>query len=125
MVNPRRAAYLTVNSSLEFLNRVLPPEFTTRNAWVDEEILRTEVLIADELPHDHRPDERFMASRLQVPNELRLRITNSIRRNPKSSLVATDMNGKPLVGLVNFAPGSEELEDSAGYYSCAVMSFGI
>ncbi|KAI2616061.1 platelet-activating factor acetylhydrolase, isoform II-domain-containing protein [Hypoxylon sp. NC1633] len=107
LVNPRRAMYLTVNSCLEFLNRVLPPEFTSGSDWVDEGILRTEVVVADELPHDYRPSDKWMASRLRIPNELRLRIAYWIRRHSKSSGIATDVKGRPLVGLVDFAPGSE------------------
>ncbi|KAI1103424.1 platelet-activating factor acetylhydrolase, isoform II-domain-containing protein [Jackrogersella minutella] len=107
MVNPRRVIYLTVNSSLEFLNRVLPPEFTTRNAWVDEGILQTKVLVTDELPGEHRPGDRWTASRLRINNELWLRTTNWFRRRFKTSTVVTDVKGKPLIGLMNFAPGSE------------------
>ncbi|KAI1771772.1 platelet-activating factor acetylhydrolase, isoform II-domain-containing protein [Hypoxylon cercidicola] len=106
MVNPRRAMYLTVNSSLEFLNRVLPPEVTRGNDWMDEGLLRTKPL--NELPRDHRPDDKFMASRLKIPNELRLRARNWLPRKPKMPVVATDIRGKPLIGLVNFiAPGDE------------------
>ncbi|KAI1384148.1 platelet-activating factor acetylhydrolase [Hypoxylon trugodes] len=107
MVNPRRAVYLTVNSSLEFLNRALPPEYTTGNCWVDEGILQTKLLLAKELPHMHRPDDKWMASRLRIPNELWLRITRWFRRTPKTAMVATDINGKPLVGLMSFELGSE------------------
>ncbi|KAI2469310.1 platelet-activating factor acetylhydrolase, isoform II-domain-containing protein [Annulohypoxylon bovei var. microspora] len=107
MVNPRRAVYLTVNSSLEFLSRVLPPEFTTGNAWINEGILQTEVLVTDKLPLEHRPNDKWTASRLRIPNELWLRTTQWIRRRSKASTVATDRKGKPLIGLANYAPGSE------------------
>ncbi|OTB05102.1 hypothetical protein M426DRAFT_22209 [Hypoxylon sp. CI-4A] len=108
MVNPRRAVYLTANSSLEFLRQVMPPEFTAGNVWVDEGILQTETLIANELPRDHQPDDKWIASHLRVPNETRLRIAKGIRRrNPKASTVATDINGKPLFGLVDIPLGSE------------------
>ncbi|KAI0137556.1 platelet-activating factor acetylhydrolase [Hypoxylon sp. NC0597] len=107
MVNPRRAVHLTVNSSLEFLNRVLPPEITARNGWINEEILQTKMIVADELPRKYRPDDRWMAARLRIPNELQLRIAHWFRRKPKASMVATDIKGKPLTGLVDFARGSE------------------
>ncbi|KAI1464144.1 platelet-activating factor acetylhydrolase, isoform II-domain-containing protein [Daldinia caldariorum] len=107
MVNPKRAVGLTVNSSLEFLTRVLPLELTAGNSWIDEGILRTKVLVADELPHEHRPDSKWMASRLRIPNELRTRTSNWFRRKAKASAVATDIKGKPLIGLVNFPLGSE------------------
>ncbi|KAI1798760.1 platelet-activating factor acetylhydrolase, isoform II-domain-containing protein [Daldinia bambusicola] len=107
MVNPKRAVGLTVNSSLEFLTQVLPPEFTAGNSWIDEGILRTKVLTTDKLPHEHRPDSKWMAARLRIPKELRIRTTNWFRRKAKVSAVATDTKGKPLIGLVNFPLGSE------------------
>ncbi|KAI2626072.1 platelet-activating factor acetylhydrolase, isoform II-domain-containing protein [Hypomontagnella submonticulosa] len=107
MVNPRRAVYLTVNSSLEFLSQVLPPDFTAGNTWMNEGILRTKVLVADEVPRDHSPNDKWMASRLRIPNELWLRITNYFRRKPKTTIIATDIKGRPLIGLMNFALGSE------------------
>ncbi|KAI0843936.1 platelet-activating factor acetylhydrolase, isoform II-domain-containing protein [Daldinia vernicosa] len=106
MVNPKRAVALTVNSSLEFLSRVLPPALTLGNAWVNEGILKTKVLIAGELPREHQPDGKLIASRLRIFNELRIRTVNWVRREPKES-VATYIKGRPLIGLVNFPLGSE------------------
>ncbi|KAI0169831.1 platelet-activating factor acetylhydrolase, isoform II-domain-containing protein [Hypoxylon sp. FL1284] len=107
IINPRRAVYLIVNASLEFLGRVLPSEATRENAWVDEGILQTKLFSAEELPRDYKPDDKFIASRLMIPHELQLRTSNWFRRKPKASAVATDGDGKPLLGLVNFAPGDE------------------
>ncbi|KAI1209664.1 platelet-activating factor acetylhydrolase [Annulohypoxylon truncatum] len=107
MVNPRRAVYLTVNSSLEFLSRALPPESIIGNAWVNEGILETKLLTEDELPLGHRPNDKWTASRLRIPNELWLRTTHWVRRKYQASTVATDLKGKPLTGLANYAPGSE------------------
>ncbi|KAI6089232.1 platelet-activating factor acetylhydrolase, isoform II-domain-containing protein [Hypoxylon rubiginosum] len=106
VVHPRRALYLTVNSSLEFLSRVLPPEHTSGNAWVDEGILRTKPY-AEELPRDYRPDDKWMASRLRIPNEFKLRVKKRLQRKPEPSTVAYDTRGKPLIGLVRYAPGNE------------------
>ncbi|KAI4864882.1 platelet-activating factor acetylhydrolase, isoform II-domain-containing protein [Hypoxylon rubiginosum] len=106
VVNPRRAVYLTVNSSLEFLSRVLPPECTSGNVWMDEGILRTKPYTT-ELPRDYRPNDKFMASRLRIPHEFRLRTGNWLRRKSRVSEVATDIKGKPLTGLVNYARGNE------------------
>ncbi|KAH9997178.1 platelet-activating factor acetylhydrolase [Xylariaceae sp. FL0662B] len=107
IVNPRRAVYLTVNSSLEFLKRVLPPEHTIGNTWIDEGILKTEEHIGEDLPRDHRPSDKWTAARLKIPNELRLRFTSLFGRKPKAPEVATDVNGNALLGVVNFAPGNE------------------
>jgi platelet-activating factor acetylhydrolase len=107
IVNPRRAVYLTVNSCFEFLKRVLPPEQTLGNNWPDEGILSTKYLDIDELPNDYKPNEKWMAARLKIPNESRLRLKLWFGRKPKAPKVATDIHGKPLVGIVAFAPGNE------------------
>ncbi|KAI5865859.1 platelet-activating factor acetylhydrolase, isoform II-domain-containing protein [Durotheca rogersii] len=107
LVNPRRAVYLTVNASLEFLNRILPPEFTVRCGWADEGILRTKTLLVNELPREHRPEDKWMASRLRIPHELRLRVASWCRWGRRASIVPTDVKGRRLEGLVTHAPGSE------------------
>ncbi|KAI1075029.1 platelet-activating factor acetylhydrolase, isoform II-domain-containing protein [Whalleya microplaca] len=107
IVNPRRAVYLTVNSSLEFLKRVLPPEHIIGNTWIDEGVLKTKEHVGDKLPLDHRPSDKWTAARLKIPNELQLRLNSVFGRKPKPPDVATDVNGKALLGVVNFAPGNE------------------
>ncbi|KAK6849504.1 hypothetical protein PG995_013337 [Apiospora arundinis] len=104
LVNPRRAIYLTVNSSLEFLKRTLPESQKTGNLWPDEGILDTTPLEThDSVPADYRPQDKWIAARLKVPNELRLRVMNWFRGIPKSA--PKDANGKPLVGVITRALG--------------------
>ncbi|KAK6833596.1 Platelet-activating factor acetylhydrolase [Apiospora arundinis] len=106
LVNPRRAIYLTVNSSLEFLKRTLPESQKTGNLWPDEGILDTTPLEThDSVPADYRPQDKWIAARLKVPNELRLRVMNWFRGIPKSA--PKDANGKPLVGVITRALGDE------------------
>ncbi|KAI3324716.1 hypothetical protein HD806DRAFT_53558 [Xylariaceae sp. AK1471] len=107
IVNPRRAVYLTVNASFEFLKKVLPPEQTLQNDWPDEGILSTKSLVTDKVPSSYKPAEKWMATRLKIPNEFWLRLKRRFGRKPKEPKVATDIGGKPLVGIVNFPPGSE------------------
>ncbi|KAI8624776.1 hypothetical protein F5Y19DRAFT_302879 [Xylariaceae sp. FL1651] len=107
IVNPRRAVYLTINSSLEFLKKVLPPEQTFGTIWPDEGILSTKSLVIDELPSGYRPADKWVGARLRIPNEFWLRLTSWFRRAPKEVKIATDMDGKLLMGIINFAPGSE------------------
>jgi platelet-activating factor acetylhydrolase len=107
LVHPRRAVYLTVNASFEFLQKVLPPQQTLSNDWPDEGILSTKNLITDKLPSGYKPADRWMAARLKIPNEFCLRLKRRFERKPKVPKVATDIDGKPLVGIVNFPPGKE------------------
>ncbi|CAJ2500428.1 Uu.00g032810.m01.CDS01 [Anthostomella pinea] len=107
VTDPRRAIYLTVNASMEFLKRVLPSEQTVGNTWPDEGILRTEQLATNKLPSDYRPEDKWVAARLKIPNEFWVRSTSWFRRKRKMSGVATDANGNPLVGVIQFEQGDE------------------
>ncbi|KAI8962578.1 platelet-activating factor acetylhydrolase, isoform II-domain-containing protein [Daldinia sp. FL1419] len=91
-VNPKRTVSLT---------------FVAGNTWIEEGILQTKVLITDEPPRAHRPNGKWVASRLGILNELWIRTTNWFRRRARVSAVATDIKGRPLAGLVSFPLGSE------------------
>ncbi|KAK6076174.1 platelet-activating factor acetylhydrolase [Seiridium cupressi] len=107
VIHPKRAILLTVNSSLEFLKRVLPSEHTFGNSWIDEGILETKSLsLTDSLPNDNKPAAKWMAARLRIPNEFRLRIMNWFRRSPKTE-VPTDAAGNVLTGLITHPLGDE------------------
>ncbi|KAH7313583.1 platelet-activating factor acetylhydrolase, isoform II-domain-containing protein [Stachybotrys elegans] len=83
MVNPKRAFYLTVAASLEFLKLTLPPEQTKYNQWVDEQLLRSaEPPLEPEEPlrPDHAPDDEHVAVRLKIPNEWSVRARMWFRR---------------------------------------------
>lgn len=106
LVNPRRAIYLTINSSLKFLRRTLPKNQAVGNLWPDEGILDTTPLGTHNFVlADYRPQDKWVAARLKVPNELRLRVTNWFRGNPQSA--PKDANGKPLVGVITRDLGDE------------------
>jgi platelet-activating factor acetylhydrolase len=107
VINPRRAILLTVNPSLEFLKKVLPKEQTFGNSWIDEHVLDTQSLsLKDSLPGDHKPEEKWIAARLRIPNEFRLRIMSWFQRTPKTK-VPTDASGKPLAGIITRQLGDE------------------
>jgi platelet-activating factor acetylhydrolase len=107
VINPRRAILLTVNSSLEFLRHVLPEKHTFGTSWADEGILETKSLSpTDSLPSTHKPDEKWIAARLRIPNEFRLRLMSWFRRTPKDK-VPKDASGKPLAGIITRRLGDE------------------
>lgn len=108
MINPQRAILLTVNPSLEFLSKILPNEHTCGNHWAKEAILDTEPLLPeDSLPNENRPDDKWMAARLKIPNEFRLRLAGYLRTSSAAPNVATDALGKPLVSIVTRPLGDE------------------
>jgi platelet-activating factor acetylhydrolase len=72
-VNPRRAIDLNVNASLEFLKKVMPARISAMNRGTNEHLL--DVATLSKLPSEHKPEEKYMAVRLRIPNEFRARIT--------------------------------------------------
>ncbi|KAK4248489.1 platelet-activating factor acetylhydrolase, isoform II-domain-containing protein [Corynascus novoguineensis] len=81
LVNPERAIYLTVRSALEFLKITLPATQTRfADAWPDEQLLRS----ADSetsIVSDHRPDAKWVAARLKIPNEFSIRLRGMLKWN--------------------------------------------
>ncbi|KAK4205238.1 putative acetylhydrolase [Triangularia verruculosa] len=106
LVHHKRAIYLTVHSALEFLKITLPPQQTRfKKSWADNQLLsRADPGIKVEL--DNRPNEKWVAARLRIPHEFRLRLKR-IFKPRKSSNVARDANGNPLKGLVSWGVGQE------------------
>jgi platelet-activating factor acetylhydrolase len=107
MVHPRRAIYLTVNTSLEFLNTVLPVEQTPRYEWPNEGILNTKPLTSETPPSNNKLTDKWTAARLRIPDELSLRVKRRFRRKPQATKTATDIYGNPLVGLINIMPDND------------------
>lgn len=127
MVDPLRALYLTTASSLEFLKLTLPPSHRKRELWLDEGILKSiPPLARDEgALQDHRPDDKWIAVRLRVDNELSLRTKNWFRRKKRALTPgkggASDRFGGGLVNwekgdevLMHFSPGQEVVRGLAG-----------
>lgn len=87
LVDPLRALYLTVTPAMEFLRITLPAEQVEGarglDIWPDEGILRTAIMPEAEITREHRPDDKWIAARLRVDNELRLRARRWLRRNRK------------------------------------------
>lgn len=75
MVNPTRAIQLTVTASLEFLNTTLPRE-VGRDMWLDEQILCGEPGV---LKMEHAPVDRWVGTRLRIPNEFWMRVKRETR----------------------------------------------
>jgi platelet-activating factor acetylhydrolase len=90
IVDPERAIYLTVRTALEFLQitLLLPRAAQTRfaRAWragEEEEEERRRLLLSHasaaadsetKVVHDHRPDDKWVAARLKIPNEFSMRL---------------------------------------------------
>ncbi|KXJ91366.1 platelet-activating factor acetylhydrolase-like protein [Microdochium bolleyi] len=109
LINPRRAIYLTTNSSLEYLKQVLPKEqiADTAGLWQNEGILLTEAIKADEIPLEHKPDRKWTAARLRIDDEFKVRLRALYARPSPNSKIAMDVRGKPLMGIVTYELGNE------------------
>lgn len=82
LVSPSRAFYLTIVASLEFLEATLPPEQTKYRSWSNQRILCTREPVSDPdeaIKTDHAPDDKWVAVRLKIPNELSTRLKNMWR----------------------------------------------
>ncbi|KAI9744447.1 MAG: hypothetical protein M1818_001976 [Claussenomyces sp. TS43310] len=112
-VNPQRAIDLNVNAALEFLKVVMPDQISTMNRGTNEGLL--EVSTLDDLPEDHKPDDKWTAVRLRIPHELSLRLTpRSVRRYKRDKRdkkapkqLPRDPSGNILTGLEKIQPGEE------------------
>ncbi|KAK0618059.1 hypothetical protein B0T17DRAFT_591955 [Bombardia bombarda] len=120
IVNPRRAIHLTVRSALEFSKITLPLQQQQQHqqqtrfgkAWAvtdDEEpvLLRNAADTETKISFDHRPDDKWVAARLKIPNEFSLRVRSWFRWGNKDPDVPRDASGKPLAALVNWGAGNE------------------
>jgi platelet-activating factor acetylhydrolase len=97
-VNPRRAIDLNINASLEFLRHVMPDRISAMNRGRNEHLLDVRTL--DKLPVDHKPDERWMAMRLRIPHEARIRLTPRwIRRAIRRKRLESKADGKGISSL--------------------------
>lgn len=106
-VNPRRAIDLNINASLEFLKLVMPQRMSQMNRGTDEHLL--EVSTLDKLPTVHQPTEKWMAVRLRIPHELRIRLTPQWvrRKERKARKLPRDPTGRELEGLEDLELGEE------------------
>lgn len=107
IVNPRRAMYLTVHSALEFLKVTLPPHQTGFTAaWADEQLL-TRADSETKVLSDHRPDDKWVAARLKIPDEFSLRLRSRLWWKNKDAAVPLDASGRRMRGLMNWGVGNE------------------
>jgi platelet-activating factor acetylhydrolase len=80
--DPKRAISLTLNAALEFLKNVMPRRLSAMNRGKDEGLLK--VSITQEMPEEHRPDNRWIGMRLKIPHELATRVRNRKKRGKGS-----------------------------------------
>jgi platelet-activating factor acetylhydrolase len=104
----------TNSASLEFLRLVTPATSSGKaiidRCLTDESILRTELI--DEIPDDHRPDDQYIAARLRVDHEFRMRFAASLQRKVKRNFQGGMGTGYTTADEVwsHFKPTEEELE---------------
>ena len=81
-MDPRRAIDVNISASLEYLAKVMPtPIFPFHRCLQNDNFLN--IPTVDELPTEHKPDEKWTAVRLKVPHEIRGRAVPKLRRRLK------------------------------------------
>ena len=108
-INPRRAIDVNINASLEFLDHVMPTPIAPFHRCLENEKL-LDLPCVDELPTEHKPDEKWMAVRLKVPHEARARISPKLRRRLKRF---GGLDGEKEVWM-HMAPSTEDLQCKVG-----------
>jgi platelet-activating factor acetylhydrolase len=102
------------SASLEFLRLVTPATSSGKaiidRCLTDESILRTELI--DEIPDDHRPDDQYIAARLRVDHEFRMRFAAGLQRKVKRNFQGGMGTGYTTADEVwsHFKPTEEELD---------------
>ncbi|KAH8723190.1 platelet-activating factor acetylhydrolase, isoform II-domain-containing protein [Phaeosphaeriaceae sp. PMI808] len=113
-VHPNRAIDLNISASLEFLRLVIPRSGSGKTiidrCMADEAILETEML--DEVPNDNRPDDEWIAARLQVDHEFKRRVAAGVQRKFKRNFQGGMGTGYTTSDEVwcHFKPTQEQLD---------------
>ncbi|OJD29921.1 platelet-activating factor acetylhydrolase protein [Diplodia corticola] len=91
--NPRRAMDLNIDTSLEFLLRVLPAAHTNglirrvlgaaKGTTAEGGVMVLDAPVQEEVPDVRRPEEKWIGGRLRVPNEFRSRLLPKLVRKVK------------------------------------------
>ncbi|KAK0841622.1 hypothetical protein LTR03_009763 [Friedmanniomyces endolithicus] len=115
VANPRRALDLNINASLEFLALVLPQNLAQVNrAYKNEGLLETEPHPLEHIPsiQMHRPNEKYVAARLQIKHESLFRLSPKLYRKLKRRKAAKE-GRRPETGdevWLHIKPTAEVLE---------------
>ena len=81
-MDPRRAIDVNISASLEYLAKVMPhPIFPFHRCLGSDNFLKVPTI--DQLPSEHKPDEKWLAVRLKMPHEIRGRAIPKLRRRLK------------------------------------------
>ena len=124
--DPKRALDLNIDASLEFLRFTMPSHLVwatravraeAQNEKLDGDgsgagVLDTPVLNEGDIPHERRPDDKFLALRLKIPNEFYNRL---IYPRPIRNALDEWRRSKGKVTLedevwMHFKPAEEELK---------------
>ncbi|KAK0925728.1 hypothetical protein LTR91_025755 [Friedmanniomyces endolithicus] len=115
VANPRRALDLNINASLEFLALVLPQNLAQVNrAYKNEGLLETEPHPLEHIPsiQMHRPNEKWVAARLQIKHESLFRLSPKLYWKLKRRKAAKE-GRRPETGdevWLHIKPTAEVLE---------------
>ena len=86
LASPQRALDININASLEFLNQVLPAELAQVNrAFQNENFLKSQVSPLSKIPsfQMHKPEEKWMAVKLDIHHEWIFRLSPKLFRKAK------------------------------------------
>lgn len=105
-LKPQRAIDLNVSASLEFLSHVMPqPLAPFHQSLPDERLLGLACI--SEVPTEHRPKEKYIASRLKRNHEIRQRIVPRLRWRLKPT---DGLEGEDHEVWMHRAPTKEALQ---------------
>ena len=124
MANPIRTFYLIIAVSLEFLYLTLPPEQTKYKTWLNEQLLESGDMPSEpgeQLRSGHAPNDKWIAIRLRIPNELWARTKARFRQFKRRLVYGTGDKVDQVYGLedlskqeeiwTHFRPAAREIEE--------------
>ena len=105
-IDPQRTIDVNISTSLEFLARVMPrPVAPFQRCLTPEHLL--DLPCAEELPTEHKPDEKWTAVRLKVRHRIRSCVLPKVRRKLKKYGGTV---GEEKEIWMHLAPSAEELQ---------------
>ena len=115
-MNPHRAIDVNITASLEFLAQVMPLPLSPFHYCLESEKL-LDLPCINELPTEHKPDEKWTAVRLKLPHEVRSRILPKVRRRLRRY---GGIDGEEKEVWMHMAPTAEELQRKERGRGCAM-----
>lgn len=104
-LQPQRAIDLSVSASLEFLSQAMPQQLAPLHRSLQSEGILERPCI-EALPTEHRPDQKWMATRLKLKHEFRGRMMPKSRRRLKK---VGGLDGDDSEVWVHIAPTRDKI----------------